>query len=128
MSDAVTIAIIASIGPTLVAIINLIGQQNIRTKVQKIVKQTDGMHAAIVKATELSSHAEGVKDEKVRAADVAEKRLNSTITVPCGKLDCPNNLNCDKGQECVQWEPVPNNPTPVVGIPSTGQSSAPKVG
>src|SRR5665647_2310744 len=77
MSDAVTIAIIASIGPTLVAIINLIGQQNIRTKVQKIVKQTDGMHAAIVKATAQASHAEGVKDEKLRVADVAEKRFDS---------------------------------------------------
>jgi hypothetical protein len=127
MKDTITVALIASIGPSLVALINLLGQRRIGSHVAAIKKATDGMHDALVASTALASHAEGVKDEKVRVADVAKEKLDSSKE-PCGRVDCAKKLTCENDKTCPEWEPVPKNPAPVVAILPTGQPPTPKVG
>jgi hypothetical protein len=75
MTDAVQIAIIASIGPTLIGLVNAISQirtsrriNGIGENVQKVETATNHMHDALVASTKLASHAEGVNDEKIRVA------------------------------------------------------------
>ena len=75
MTDAVHVAIIASIGPTLVGLLNLahlvITASRVAAmgaNVKQIEVQTNHIKDALVAATAKASHAEGVKDEKLRAA------------------------------------------------------------
>lgn len=72
MTDAVQIAIIASIGPTLIGLVNAAHQyvatRKIGQNIQKVEEQTNHIKDALVASTALASHAEGVKDEKIRAA------------------------------------------------------------
>ena len=72
MSDQVTIALIASIGPTIIGILNALHQysssKSIGENVKRVELQTNSMKDALVASTALASRAEGAKDEKLRAA------------------------------------------------------------
>lgn len=72
MTDQVTIALIASIGPTIIGIIGALHQYQsskaIGENVKRVEMQTNSMKDALVASTALASRAEGVKDEKIRAA------------------------------------------------------------
>lgn len=86
MTDAVQIAIIASIGPTIIGVLNALQARRIGVNVQTVKKATDGMKDALVAATAQASHAEGVKDEKIR---VAIKEGTPIDTVVSGKQGTP---------------------------------------
>ena len=68
MSDTVIVALIAATPGILTLIQQIVSNQHIKD----VKKQTDGMTSALVAATATASRAQGVRDEKVRAADVAE--------------------------------------------------------
>lgn len=70
ISDAVIIALIACIPPTLTAAGALIVSINTQSKVEEVHKATNSMKDALVASTRsealIEGHAEGVKDEKAR--------------------------------------------------------------
>lgn len=75
MTDSVQIALIASAGPTAIGLLNILHQVMMARKViamgvniQKVETATNHMKDALVQSTALASHAEGVRDEKIRAA------------------------------------------------------------
>jgi hypothetical protein len=82
------IAVIASIGPTIVGIINAVHQSKSNAKVdvigenvKKVETQTNSMKDALIASTALASRAEGAKDEKLRAAvEKVDKQAVSTDT------------------------------------------------
>ena len=78
MTDIVQVAIIASIGPTAIGLLNILHQVMVARKViemgvniKRVETQTNSIKDALVASTALASHAEGVRDEKIRAS--AEK-------------------------------------------------------
>ena len=66
MTDTVQVAIIASIPPTIVGVLNYMQQRQVKSAVRLVKSQTDGIKDALVTSTKLASHAEGVRDEKIR--------------------------------------------------------------
>jgi hypothetical protein len=75
MTDTVQVAIIASIGPTMIGLLNIAHQMMVSKKVsvigdgvKRVETQTNGIKDALVAATTKVAHAEGVKDEKLRAS------------------------------------------------------------
>lgn len=89
MTDQVQIALIASIGPTIIGILNAVHQFTASKKVEQMGEnikqvevQTNHIKDALVAATALASHAEGVKDEKLRAADAANRNAGGQPTAP----------------------------------------------
>ena len=89
MTDTVTVAIIASIGPTLIGGLNLLHQVIMARKVaamgeniKKVEVQTNHIKDALVASTALASHAQGVKDEKLRAATEAVDRTVKSAEAP----------------------------------------------
>ena len=75
MTDTVRVAIIASAGPTMVGMLNVLHQIIVARKmvligdgVKRVETQTNGIKDALVAATSKVAHAEGVKDEKLRAS------------------------------------------------------------
>ena len=82
MTDTVAVAIIANIGSIVGAFIIHMGQRNIKANVEKVARQTDGITSALVAATAVASRAEGAKDEKIRAADVANGNAGGQSTAP----------------------------------------------
>ena len=82
MTDTVRVAIIASAGPTMVGLLNVFHQIMVARKmvligdgVKRVETQTNGIKDALVAATSKVAHAEGVKDEKLRAS----LELNETV-------------------------------------------------
>lgn len=88
MTEAVQLVLLgagASVGPLVLGVLTLghqwyaearaqardakaeIGRQELRAGVGEIKKATDGMKDALVRATQISAHAEGVTDEHDRA-------------------------------------------------------------
>lgn len=75
MTDTVHVALIASAGPTMIGLLNIFHQVMVARKVvvmgenlKRVETQTNSIKDALVVATAKASHAEGVKDEKLRAA------------------------------------------------------------
>ena len=50
--------------------------------IKQVEVQTNHIKDALVAATALASHAEGVKDEKLRAADAANRNAGGQPTAP----------------------------------------------
>jgi hypothetical protein len=86
MSDTVTLALIASIGPTIISTLNIwvtyMGQRDIKAKVEKVEKATNGRTAALIEATAKASHAEGMISERMRASAVIEANGVGQPTTP----------------------------------------------
>ena len=103
MTDTVRVAIIASAGPTMVGLLNVIHQIIVARKmvligagVQRVETQTNGIKDALVAATTKVAHAEGVKDEKLRASLAQNEESNARQTSRCAEcppdkppLECP---------------------------------------
>lgn len=94
MTDQVQIALIASIGPTIIGILNAVHQFSSSKKVtemgvniQRVETQTNSIKDALVASTALASHAEGVKDEKLRAA--LEQPRPAPVDIPAKPADTP---------------------------------------
>ena len=68
ISDTVQLALIASIAPTLVAILNYLQGRKTQSAITTVKEQTNHIKDQLVAATALASHAAGVTDEKLRAA------------------------------------------------------------
>ena len=93
MTDTVQVAIIAGAGPTLVGILNVVHQMMavrkmvlIGDSVKRVETQTDGIKDALVAATSKVAHAEGMKDEKLRASveeNDASKHRQSSRCAEC---------------------------------------------
>lgn len=70
ISDAVLIALIAGVPPTLTAAGALVVSMHTQEKVEEVHKATNSMKDALVASTRsealMEGHAEGVKDEKER--------------------------------------------------------------
>lgn len=89
MTDTVQVALIASVGPTLIGLLN-IGHQIMMARkvmvigesVKRVEGQTNGIKDALVAATAKVAHADGVKDEKLRAALEVKELMNTTNTNP----------------------------------------------
>jgi hypothetical protein len=76
MSDTVIVAIIAATPGILTLIQQIVSNQHIK----EVKEQTNGLTSALVAATATASRAQGVRDEKVRAADAAEATgVNSSV-------------------------------------------------
>ena len=82
MTDQVQIALIASIGPTIIGILNALHQYKTGIDIKRVEVQTNSIKDALVASTALASHAEGVKDEKLRAADAANSNAGGQPTAP----------------------------------------------
>ena len=103
MTDTVQVALIVSIGPTLIGLLNVLHQIMVSRKlsvvgdgVQRVEKQTNGIKDALVAATTKVAHAEGVKDEKLRASLAQNEESNARQTSRCAEcppdkppLECP---------------------------------------
>jgi hypothetical protein len=94
MTDTVRVAIIASAGPTLVGMLNVLHQMMVARKmvligdgVQRVERQTDGIKDQLVAATSKVAHAEGVKDEKLRASLAQNEESSTRQTSRCA--ECP---------------------------------------
>jgi hypothetical protein len=94
MTDTVRVAIIASCGPTLVGLLNVLHQIIVARKmvligddVKRVETQTDGIKDALVAATSKVAHAEGVKDEKLRASLETIETSQAKQTSRCA--ECP---------------------------------------
>jgi hypothetical protein len=88
MTDTVQVALIVTIGPTIIGALNLLHQiivarkvsevgDHLKAETKEIKAATNGMKDALVAATAKASHAEGVQDEKNRAAEVAISKLEN---------------------------------------------------
>ncbi len=64
MSDAVEIAIITSIGPTLVGLVGCYISYLNRGKIDRVEKATNGMKQELVAAAKREGHSEGRKAER----------------------------------------------------------------
>jgi hypothetical protein len=103
MTDTVQVALIVSIGPTLIGLLNVLHQIMVSRKlsvvgdgVQRVEKQTNGIKDDLVAATTKVAHAEGVKDEKLRASLAQKEESNARQTSRCAEcppdkppLECP---------------------------------------
>jgi hypothetical protein len=94
MTDTVRVAIIASAGPTMVGLLNVFHQIMVARKmvligdgVKRVETQTDGIKDALVAATSKVAHAEGVKDEKLRASLEIIETTQPRQTSRCA--ECP---------------------------------------
>lgn len=94
MTDTVHVALIASAGPTLIGLLNVLHQIMVARKmttigigVKRVETQTDGIKDALVAATTKVAHAEGVKDEKLRASLQQNEESNAKQTSRCA--ECP---------------------------------------
>ncbi len=67
MTDAVQVAIIVAIAPTLTSLAALISSMRNHEKISKIEAATNGMHLELVKTTADAKLAEGILEEKKRA-------------------------------------------------------------
>lgn len=65
MTDQVQIALIASIGPTIIGIIGALHQYKTGQNVKRLETQTNSIKDALVASTALAAHAEGMKDQKI---------------------------------------------------------------
>ncbi len=72
MTEAVQIALIASIPGTLAGLGSLFASLRNHTKLVGLEKATNGITSALVKSTAKASHAEGMSDQ--RAQDRAEEK------------------------------------------------------
>lgn len=66
MTDAIIIAILASLPPTILALAALLASLRGLKKVEAVHKATNSMHDALVALTDKEAHARGVADEKAR--------------------------------------------------------------
>lgn len=96
MTDTVHVAIIASIGPTLIGLLNIAHQIMVSRKVVVMGKnlnevrvQTNHIKDQLVASTALASHAEGVRDEKIRSAIETGVPINSVVA---GSMDASQKL------------------------------------
>ena len=85
MTDTVQVAIIASIPPTIVGVLNYMQQRQVKSAVRLVKSQTDGIKDALVASTKLASHAEGVRDEKIRSAIESNVPINTVVSGPTEK-------------------------------------------
>jgi hypothetical protein len=96
MTDTVQVAIIASIGPTMIGLLNIAHQMMVSKKVtivgdsvKRVETQTNGIKDALVAATSKVAYAEGVKDEKLKASlelndqvgQIASQVANNTAAI-----------------------------------------------
>jgi hypothetical protein len=104
MTDTVQVALIVSIGPTLIGLLNVLHQMMAVRKmviigdgVKRVETQTNGIKDALVAATTKVAHAEGMKDEKLRASletiETAKTTHPLTVCEVCDRLNpsaiCP---------------------------------------
>jgi len=86
ISDTVQVAIIASVGPTIIGLCNILHQvmvaRKLSTSLKNVETQTDGMKTALVAATRQAAHAEGVNDEKIRVANKTGVPINTVVAGP----------------------------------------------
>ena len=97
MTEAVQIALIASAGPTAIGLLNIAHQVMVARKVaemgvniQKVETATNHIHDALVASTAMASHAEGVRDEKIRVAIEQNVPVNAAVTPPASPPVLPS--------------------------------------
>ncbi len=69
MTDAIQIALIASVPGTLAGLASLVASLRNHTKLIGLEKATNGMTSALVQSTAKASHAEGMSDQRAEDRD-----------------------------------------------------------
>jgi hypothetical protein len=69
MSDSVQIAIITSIGPTVVGLVGCWISYLNRQKIDRVEKATNGMKHELLEVTRVEAHARGVKEQKEKTSN-----------------------------------------------------------
>ena len=64
MSDAVEIAVIVSIAPTLAAIFGMVVSLKNRAKIDKLSVNVDGRLTELLRVSKIADHADGVAQER----------------------------------------------------------------